>query len=103
MVLGVNEYLPKCKQGSEAVILNVASIAAVIFIPQLPIYTGTKCGVIGLTKAWAQDIIYQQTKIKVVAVCPGRTTTPIQNKVDALTLPSPLYDMQFVENFLPQG
>lgn len=102
MVLGVNEYLPKHQQGPEAVILNVSSIAALGYVPQIPIYTATKCAVNGLTRSWGNKAIFQTTKIRVVAVCPGATNTPISNDIEALTLPGPVYDMSFMENISSQ-
>ncbi|KAK5638412.1 hypothetical protein RI129_012707 [Pyrocoelia pectoralis] len=85
-ILAYDHYLPLYKSGDEAVILNISSIAGLYSYPAVPIYAATKSGIIGLTRSLGSDIHYKQTKIKVIAVCPGYTRTAgiIRNEDDFL-------------------
>lgn len=56
-------------------IVNVGSISSTIAMPGLSVYSGTKGGVLGLTKTDALD--YGPHKIRVNMVGPGNTITPM--------------------------
>ncbi|CAH1116306.1 unnamed protein product [Phaedon cochleariae] len=75
--LGLEQYFPKHKQGSEAVILNVSSIVALEAEPPLSFYCATKHAVLGLTKTFGTPHYYEKTNIRVNAICPGLTMTPM--------------------------
>ena len=62
------------KQGHGAIV-NTSSGAGLIAAPFLPHYTAAKHGVLGLTKAAAQE--FNSAGIRVNAVCPGMVDTPM--------------------------
>ncbi|XP_018570739.1 alcohol dehydrogenase 2-like [Anoplophora glabripennis] len=77
MLLGIDNYLPKHKQGEEAVIVNISSTCGLQGYPHIPVYCTTKFAITGMTKSWGTDYHYDRTKVRVVAVCPGVTETPM--------------------------
>ncbi|HEX5615044.1 MAG TPA: glucose 1-dehydrogenase [Acidimicrobiia bacterium] len=62
-------------QGSGGAIVNVSSGAGVVASPGQPQYTAAKHGVLGLTKVAAAE--YARNGIRVNAVLPGTTDTPM--------------------------
>ncbi|XP_060531497.1 uncharacterized protein LOC132705084 [Cylas formicarius] len=77
MILGLEHYLQKYKSGLEAVIVNVCSVSGIEPLDFFPIYCGTKFAIHGLTLSWGLPSHYERTKVRVVALCPGRTKTPL--------------------------
>lgn len=59
-------------------IVNTASVAGIQGSAAISIYSASKHGVIGLTKSSALD--YARTGLRINAVCPGMTRTPILDK-----------------------
>jgi NAD(P)-dependent dehydrogenase (short-subunit alcohol dehydrogenase family) len=66
------------KQGGGAIV-NTSSILGIVAHSGNPAYTTSKHGIIGLTKATALE--YVKSNIRVNAVCPGNTRTPIMEYV----------------------
>ncbi|XP_017776962.1 PREDICTED: 15-hydroxyprostaglandin dehydrogenase [NAD(+)]-like [Nicrophorus vespilloides] len=71
------DFLPKYKKGKEGVIINIASIAGLYPYYVLPDYSASKHGVVAYTQALGSNAHYQNTQVKVMALCPGGTDTDI--------------------------
>lgn len=77
VLLGMDKYLPKYKQGDEALIVNISSIAGTEGFGHIPVYTATKHATLGLVKSWGIPEFYEETKVRIIALCPGVTMTPL--------------------------
>ncbi|VVC93206.1 unnamed protein product [Leptidea sinapis] len=66
------------KGGKGGTIINIASILGYENTPILPTYQASKHAVIGFTKSLGHEVNYNQTGVRVVAICPGMTTTNLE-------------------------
>jgi NAD(P)-dependent dehydrogenase (short-subunit alcohol dehydrogenase family) len=66
------------RRGSGAIV-NIASNFGLVGCPQMPAYSASKHGVVGLTKTAAIEVA--ACGIRVNAVCPGPTLTPLVESV----------------------
>lgn len=71
--------LPHMLEQGTGSIINVASVAGLIGAPKGAAYTASKHAVVGLTKSAAVE--YAKRGIRVNAVCPGYTDTPMVSNV----------------------
>jgi NAD(P)-dependent dehydrogenase (short-subunit alcohol dehydrogenase family) len=76
--LGCKQAVLAMRETSGGSIINTASILAHTGDPFLPVYTGTKTGVLGMTRAIAVD--YASDGIRCNCVSPGDMETPMIQK-----------------------
>lgn len=67
----------KNEGGQGGIIINISSIAVWDMIYTCPTYSATKAGIINLTRGFGHPYHYNKTGVKVIALCPGATITPI--------------------------
>ncbi|XP_018571421.1 15-hydroxyprostaglandin dehydrogenase [NAD(+)]-like [Anoplophora glabripennis] len=84
--LAKDKYFPSYKSGDEGIIINVSSVTGFKVVENMPVYCATKHGVIGLGKALGA----QNSKTKVITICPGLVSTSLHQKIVALkpTIPN---------------
>lgn len=75
--LSARAAIPEMIRRGGGVIVNVASNAGLVGFPNLAAYCASKGGLVQLTKAMALDCA--PLHIRVNAVCPGHTRTPMGN------------------------
>lgn len=63
-------------------IVNFSSIQGLVGVPLSGAYTATKHGVLGLTRTASED--YAKDGIRINAICPGYTETPLTTKTPAI-------------------
>lgn len=71
------KYLPQYKSGSEGVIINTASLAALQLYPNLPTYTISKSGALAIGRVLGCKEFYDKYKVRIITICPGGVTTEI--------------------------
>lgn len=78
----MEEYLPKYNNGTEPVIVNIASTLGLTPLYFLPVYSSTKHAVIGLGKALAMRENAGMQKVRLMTLCPGATLTTLLDNLE---------------------
>src|SRR5512137_2855489 len=71
--------LPKIRKSGGGSIVNMASVMGLVGDGSHPGYSGSKHGVVGLTRT--ASIVYAQAGVGINAVCPGPTRTAMINRL----------------------
>ncbi|EGI60545.1 15-hydroxyprostaglandin dehydrogenase [Acromyrmex echinatior] len=75
------DYMGKHKGGKGGVIVNIASVAALDPGYFFPIYSASKCAVLGFSQSLAS--MYDKTEVRVIIMCPGLTATPLTININS--------------------
>lgn len=82
--------LPNMIENESGSIINMASIAGIVGVPNRLAYCASKFGIVGLTKAMALD--HAKNGIRTNCICPGRVETPfVQARIQEYPDPDAAY------------
>ncbi|XP_043917644.1 15-hydroxyprostaglandin dehydrogenase [NAD(+)] [Protopterus annectens] len=76
------QYMSKENDGQGGSIINMSSIAGLVPAAHQPVYSATKFGVIGFTRAVAADSAKWNYGVQINAVCPGFVNTGILQTIE---------------------
>ncbi|MEN3360956.1 MAG: hypothetical protein V7637_4938 [Mycobacteriales bacterium] len=76
-LIAMQRVVPEMRRAGAGSIVNVASIGALVALPQVSAYCASKSAVLGLTRSAAYEFA---PEIRVNAVCPGGVDTPMSRK-----------------------
>jgi NAD(P)-dependent dehydrogenase (short-subunit alcohol dehydrogenase family) len=78
-LLAIQRVLPEMRRAGGGSIINVASIGALVALPNLAVYSASKAGLLGLTRGVAYECA--EDGIRCNAICPGGVDTPMARAV----------------------
>ncbi|XP_017164271.1 15-hydroxyprostaglandin dehydrogenase [NAD(+)] [Poecilia reticulata] len=76
------EHMSKEYGKEGGTIINVSSMAAFLHSPHQPVYTATKHGVIGFTRAMADAAAQDDYGVRINVLCPAFVDTPLLHTVE---------------------
>jgi NAD(P)-dependent dehydrogenase (short-subunit alcohol dehydrogenase family) len=76
-LIAMQRVVPEMRRAGAGSIVNVASVGALVALPQVSAYCASKSAVLGLTRSAAYEFAPQ---IRVNAVCPGGVDTPMSRR-----------------------
>ncbi|XP_068606737.1 15-hydroxyprostaglandin dehydrogenase [NAD(+)] [Brachionichthys hirsutus] len=76
------EHMSKEYGKEGGIIINVSSMAAFLHSPHQPVYTATKHGVMGFTRAMADASSQGNYGVRINVLCPGFVDTPLLHSVE---------------------
>ncbi|XP_062905550.1 15-hydroxyprostaglandin dehydrogenase [NAD(+)] [Mobula hypostoma] len=85
------DYMNKQNGGKGGIIVNIASLAGIYPAPHGPVYTATKHGVVGFTRAIAATSKLAGYGVRVNTICPAFVDTPLLNSVDSQEMMGKFY------------
>ncbi|XP_078086801.1 15-hydroxyprostaglandin dehydrogenase [NAD(+)]-like isoform X2 [Mustelus asterias] len=80
--LGLN-YMSKKTGGAGGVIINISSISGIHPIISAPVYSASKHGVLGFSRAMAGASKAQSLGIRINVLCPSFTDTPLMKNISS--------------------
>jgi 3alpha(or 20beta)-hydroxysteroid dehydrogenase len=83
--LAITAVLPTMLEAGSGAIVVTASIASLVGYANQPLYTATKHAVLGLTRGVAADVAGKGVRVN--AVLPGATDTPLIRRIEAIVNP----------------
>jgi NAD(P)-dependent dehydrogenase (short-subunit alcohol dehydrogenase family) len=78
-LLGIQAVASQMTEQGGGSIINVASVGALVALPQLTAYCASKAAILGLTRSIAYE--YAEQGIRCNAICPGGIDTPMAAEV----------------------
>lgn len=75
-ILATEKYL-KYRSGSEGIVVNTSSVSAFSPLAVAPVYSATKCAVIGFSMSYGTPEHYAKYPVRVMTICPGATITKL--------------------------
>ncbi|CAH1772276.1 unnamed protein product, partial [Owenia fusiformis] len=76
------DYMRKDNGGNGGVIINIASMTGLIPLFTIPVYTATKHGVVGFSRAIGTDARFSEQQVRCNVLCPSFTYTNILKYFD---------------------
>lgn len=73
------DLMGKHKGGKGCTVVNMCSICGLVAVDGIPVYSGTKYGVLGFTRAMHGN--YSKTGVRFLSVCPGVTKTDLSGGI----------------------
>lgn len=87
--LKFREYMSLKNGKSGGAIINIASILGITPSHQVPVYSASKYGVVGFSKSLGDPIKFDESRVRVIAICPGFTRTDlVKNNLEEKELES---------------
>ena len=100
--LGMKYAIPKLREAGGGAIVNTASTGALIAAPMQAPYVASKHAVLGLTRSAALELATDH--IRVIALCPGATDTPMLAEViEGWGAEGPEAEQAIMETVTPTG
>jgi NAD(P)-dependent dehydrogenase (short-subunit alcohol dehydrogenase family) len=91
VIHGVTAFLPHLQSHGDGHIVNTASIAGLVSLPEMGPYNVSKHGVVTLSETLQQELRQSGSTVGVTALCPGFVSTAIidsdRNRPEHLALP----------------
>lgn len=94
-------YMRKDNGGNGGTIVNLASMTGFVVDPFMIYYKCSKFTVIAFTKSLGHEYHYNQTGVRIVALCPGFTRTSLTQKFHKLSWGERVEDFDRLINHLP--